>query len=483
MMHALVGEGEGEADAEGARAVDARVAGAGVGGAVADAARVVCAPAAGATGMTTTGPADGTDATRGTTMGGIMQVDAPRPQNGAGAVAAGAPGAAGSGGSGAARAAKYNMATLEERTRFKLRCEVLMLEIKDRNHKGRQGAYSADDHARNSFLKRTALPGLRWGKVPGEHDQRMLFLGQLKTLSDESDKARLQAWVDAHSRARKRKSLLTDRLVQRSILEWASNNTNEIVPTQPAIFGRPVTARFPCGEYKGYTLDAMITDGRRKQLVKGARMEAGAKVHWLTTELPDKRDREYQWNFPKDLTLLAALWDIADKGTSVTGISRAKDGPLDMQWPLTLYDKYCKSFFDRGEDGEDPYAADDDAPGDEAGSAERDTFYSEPDPVFASSNKISDSQMRFFADVVQEMQTTNPYSTWDNMWRYPADPKCIGHFDQGDGDPEDWLRLPIFFFSPAEKFAYCGVKQPCARCGSASRRSAAPSRRNGTRST
>ena len=145
MMHALVGEGEGEADAEGARPVDARVAGAGVGGAVvavADSARVVCAPAAGATGMTTTGPADGTDATRGTTMGGIMQVDAPRPQNGAGAVAAGAPGAAGSGGSGAARAAKYNMATLEERTRFKLRCEVLMLEIKDRNHKGKQGALS-----------------------------------------------------------------------------------------------------------------------------------------------------------------------------------------------------------------------------------------------------------------------------------------------------------------------------------------------------
>ena len=127
MMHALVGEGEGEADAEGARAVDARVAGAGVGGA----------------GVAKTAAANGTDATRGTsTMGGIMHVDAPRPQNGAGAVAAGAPGAAGSGGSGAARAAKYNMATLEERTRFKLRCEVLMLEIKDRNHKGRQGALS-----------------------------------------------------------------------------------------------------------------------------------------------------------------------------------------------------------------------------------------------------------------------------------------------------------------------------------------------------
>ena len=109
--------------------------------AVADAARAVCAPAAGATGMTITAAADGTDATRGTSaMGGIMHVDAPRPQNGAGAVATGAPGAAGSGGSGPARAAKYN--TLEERTRFKLRCEVLMLEIKDRNHKGKQGALS-----------------------------------------------------------------------------------------------------------------------------------------------------------------------------------------------------------------------------------------------------------------------------------------------------------------------------------------------------
>ena len=49
MMHALGGEGEGEADAAGADAADARVAGAGVGVAgvaVADAVRAVCAPAA-----------------------------------------------------------------------------------------------------------------------------------------------------------------------------------------------------------------------------------------------------------------------------------------------------------------------------------------------------------------------------------------------------------------------------------------------------
>jgi len=150
------------------------VVGTGVGGAgvaVAGAARAVCPPATCATGMTSTAAAGGTDATRGTsTMGGIMHVDAARPQNAAGSVATGAPGGAESGGSEPARAVKYKLATLQERTRFKLRCEVLMVEIKDRNHKGKQGAYTADDHARHSFLKRTALPGLRWGKVPGDDD-------------------------------------------------------------------------------------------------------------------------------------------------------------------------------------------------------------------------------------------------------------------------------------------------------------------------
>jgi hypothetical protein len=46
--------------------------------------------------------------------------------------------------------------TMEARLQFKLRIEVQMFEIKDRNHKGRQGAYPADDSARVSFLKRTA---------------------------------------------------------------------------------------------------------------------------------------------------------------------------------------------------------------------------------------------------------------------------------------------------------------------------------------
>jgi hypothetical protein len=35
--------------------------------------------------------------------------------------------------------------TMEKRTRFKFRVAVLMFENKDRNHKGRQGAYFADD--------------------------------------------------------------------------------------------------------------------------------------------------------------------------------------------------------------------------------------------------------------------------------------------------------------------------------------------------
>ena len=35
----------------------------------------------------------------------------------------------------------------------------------------------------------------------------------------------------------------------------------------------------------------MILDGRQKKLVPTARMAAGAKIHWLTTELPKSRDR------------------------------------------------------------------------------------------------------------------------------------------------------------------------------------------------
>ena len=177
MMHALVGEGEGEADAAGADAADARVAGAGVGVAgvaVADAARAVCAPAA-------TGDEDNCSRGRDRCHAG-HEHDGRHHASGRGASAErgrggrnGSTGPDGSGGSARARAAKYNMATLEERTRFKPRCEVLMVEIKVRNHKGKQGAYTADDHVRHSFLKRTALPGLRWGKVPvpGEHQRTL----------------------------------------------------------------------------------------------------------------------------------------------------------------------------------------------------------------------------------------------------------------------------------------------------------------------
>jgi hypothetical protein len=65
--------------------------------------------------------------------------------------------------------------TMAGRLQFKLRVEVLMLEIKDRNHTGRQGAYFADNAARASFLKHTALLGLRWGKLPAEEEQKKIL--------------------------------------------------------------------------------------------------------------------------------------------------------------------------------------------------------------------------------------------------------------------------------------------------------------------
>jgi hypothetical protein len=75
----------------------------------------------------------------------------------------------------------------------------------------------------------------------------------LKTLKNPH-KDRLQQWVDTHNNSRKRKSNAKDRKTQWRILEWAALNIHEIVPTQPAVFGRPVSAKFPCGDYKGCTL-------------------------------------------------------------------------------------------------------------------------------------------------------------------------------------------------------------------------------------
>ena len=68
----------------------------------------------------------------------------------------------------------------------------------------------------------------------------------LKTLKNP-DKDRLQQWVDTHNSSRKRKSNVKNRKTQRSTLEWAAFNIHEIVPMQPAVFGRPVSAKFLCG--------------------------------------------------------------------------------------------------------------------------------------------------------------------------------------------------------------------------------------------
>ena len=107
-----------------------------------------------------------------------------------------------------------------------------MLEIKDRNHTGRQGAYFADNAARASFLKHTALLGLRWGKSGRGGTEKNI----------KRHRNQLKKWVDTYNRSRKRKSAVKDRMTERSILAWAALNIHEIVPTQPAYFGRPVRA-------------------------------------------------------------------------------------------------------------------------------------------------------------------------------------------------------------------------------------------------
>jgi len=58
----------------------------------------------------------------------------------------------------------------------------------------------------------------------------------------------------------------------------------ELCPRSPPS-SRPVSARFPCGDYKGCTLETMISDWRQKKLVPTSNMAADVKIRWLTIEL------------------------------------------------------------------------------------------------------------------------------------------------------------------------------------------------------
>jgi hypothetical protein len=93
--------------------------------------------------------------------------------------------------------------------------------MKDRQAQGksRSGRYKADDTARLKFIHCSARPLLYKGKLPLDHDMRMLELGPIEDLSGR-DKIDVEQWVRIHhTDPRSKHKLQTlDVLQQTSIL-------------------------------------------------------------------------------------------------------------------------------------------------------------------------------------------------------------------------------------------------------------------------
>ena len=64
-----------------------------------------------------------------------------------------------------------------------VKCHDLRAAIRARNHQGRPGRYRGEDTARVRFIDGWVMPSLLRGKLPTEHDDRMLFLGPKATLA------------------------------------------------------------------------------------------------------------------------------------------------------------------------------------------------------------------------------------------------------------------------------------------------------------
>ena len=62
-----------------------------------------------------------------------------------------------------------------------VKCHDLRAAIRARNHQGRPGRYRGEDTARVRFIDGWVMPSLLRGKLPTEHDDRMLFLGPKAT--------------------------------------------------------------------------------------------------------------------------------------------------------------------------------------------------------------------------------------------------------------------------------------------------------------
>ena len=79
------------------------------------------------------------------------------------------------------------------------RIENLRLQIAGRAHGGAavQGRYKRHDTARKNFIEAAALPALKLGKLPTEHDTKMLFAAADDDVVGD-ERREIDAWYSQH---------------------------------------------------------------------------------------------------------------------------------------------------------------------------------------------------------------------------------------------------------------------------------------------
>ena len=300
----------------------------------------------------------------------------------------------------------------------------LISQITSRQTRG-GGRYNKWETARLKFMRTSALPNLRLGKLPSPADERMLYLPASKDdCSSGPDRTAMEAWAQKWARdprSKKPDDNLSE-AEQTTLMQWAKNHGVPFVVPPRAAAGAPPSykcaspfrahvhtriapaappppplrsrvrarARAPSisthtpltrdrsrrrldfGAYAGFTIRQMISASMTGKwlLEKAVGHKPGPYLLWLC-------GNEFEWEFPKHLYLFLDLREADCAGATVVK-DTAHPGEHSFPQSLTLcsgahakYKDYCKVVLDPThvwqddghDDGDDDDDDDDDAGG------------------------------------------------------------------------------------------------------------------------
>ena len=153
----------------------------------------------------------------------------------------------------------------EDLVRHQLELQLILQEVHQR-YAGRSGRYNKHDTARLRFIKDTAFPGLRFGKMVQERDMAMLRLPPMSDLAGTA-LTEMNEWSRRHApdprSANQGEVARLDEEQQSTLLRWAATQANGgCVADHAARRGAPPAYRLHFGAYKGLTLAKLVSASR-----------------------------------------------------------------------------------------------------------------------------------------------------------------------------------------------------------------------------